>query len=182
MRRLAATVFVVGLLLLPLISSVPTSAADDGEGVAPVWIWIPAIGVEAAIEEVGIDDGRMEVPADPWNVGWYPDLGYLDDGDNVVMAGHVDWWGYGPTVFADLAYLGEGDQIVVGGDDGTSFVYAVTETWTVDATSPAVDVWRIFHPDEDEEHALTLITCTGDFDGATHDARLVVRADLVTTT
>jgi len=119
----------------------------------------------------------MEAPADPWDVGWYPDLGYLDDGDNVVMSGHVDWWGYGPTVFADLAALGEGDEIVVEGDDGSSFTYAVTETWTVDATSPVEDVWRIFHADG--EQALTLITCTGDFDGETYDARLIVRANLV---
>ena len=179
MRRLAAVVLVVASLVLPFGASVPTRAAEEGGGVAPVWIWIPAIGVEAAIEEVGIDDGRMGVPTDPWNVGWYPDLGYLGDGDNVVMAGHVDWWGYGPTVFADLASLGPDDEIVGGGDDGASYVYAVADTWTVDATSPAEDVWRIFHPDVDQ--SLTLITCAGDFDGDAYDARLVVRAELIAT-
>jgi sortase (surface protein transpeptidase) len=93
------------------------------------------------------------------------------------MSGHVDRWGYGPTVFADLIDLGEGDEIVVSGDDGSSYTYAATETWTVDATSPAEDIWRIFHAGG--EQALTLITCTGDFDGETYDARLVARADLV---
>jgi sortase (surface protein transpeptidase) len=180
MRRLAAALFVAGLLILPLAAPVPARAAADDSGVSPVWIWIPAIDVEATIEEVGIENGQMGVPQDPWNVGWYPDLGYLADDESVVMAGHVDWWGYGPTVFADLAYLGEGDEIVVGGDDDASYVYAVTETWTVDATSSARDVWRIFHPDEDQ--SLTLITCTGDFDGAAYEARLVVRAELVTVT
>ena len=48
MRRLAAAVFVAGLLVFPFAAFAPTAAADGG-GVAPDWISIPAIGVEAAI-------------------------------------------------------------------------------------------------------------------------------------
>ncbi|MEA2528913.1 MAG: sortase [Thermomicrobiales bacterium] len=178
MRRFVLLVVAVTCLAVPLGGAAPThSAAAEGAWVAPTWIAIPAIGIEAAIEEVWIADRQMGVPEDPWNVGWYPELGYVGNDDNVVMSGHVDWWGYGPTVFADLANLGEGDEIVLGGDDGGTYVYLVTETWTVDEWSPREDVRRVFRDTEDE--ALTLITCTGDFDGEQYAERLIVRAELV---
>jgi hypothetical protein len=43
-------------------------AADGGE-VVPAWILIPAIGVEAKIEAVGIDGGQTEAPTAPWHIG-----------------------------------------------------------------------------------------------------------------
>jgi LPXTG-site transpeptidase (sortase) family protein len=178
MRRLVVRLLAVTCLAVSLGAAGSIRAAETDEAsVAPEWIAIPMIGIEAMIEEVWIDEGRMGSPEDPWNVGWYPELGYLGEGDNVVMSGHVDWWGYGPTVFADLSYLDEGDEIVVGGDDGGTFVYEITETWSVDEESPLEDVRRIF--EQTPVEALTLITCTGDFDGEEYAARLIVRAELV---
>jgi sortase (surface protein transpeptidase) len=175
MRRVAAAVLVVACLIVSLAApgaSASVRAAD--EGVPPVRIGIPAIGVDADIEWVAIEDGVMEVPSDPWEVGWYPHFGAPGSEGNVVMAGHVDWWGYGPTVFADLGLLGPGDEVVITGEDGSEFDYVVTETWTVDATSSKDDVRRVLDPGTGEW--LTLITCAGDFDGEGYDARLVVRA------
>jgi len=174
MHRLAIVVLVATCLVGPVGAIASTRAAEDGAGVPPVSLTIPAIGVVADIEWVAVENGVMGVPTDPWAVGWYPHFGAPGGGGNVVMAGHVDWWGYGPTVFADLALLGPGDEVVVGGEDGTAFRYAVTATWTVDAASPAADVRRVLEAGGGE--ALTLITCAGEFDGAGYATRLVVRA------
>jgi len=200
MSRIVMSVLAVAAILLavPFLTATPTRAADDEDGVAPIWIMIPAIQIEAGIEEVAIDEGEMDEPEDPWAVGWYPDLGFLRDDRQMVMAGHVDWWGYGPTVFADLEDLEKEDQIVVGGEDGWTYIYEVTESWVVDEDSEPGDVWRVFHPAEEEakkeatavangatvddpedKDYLTLITCSGDFDGVGYAARLVVRAELV---
>jgi LPXTG-site transpeptidase (sortase) family protein len=175
MRRFAAAVLVAACLLASLATPrAPASVRAAERGVPPVRIAIPAIGVDADIEWVAVEDGVMEAPSDPWSVGWYPHFGAPGGGGNVVMAGHVDWWGYGPTVFADLGLLGPGDEVVVTGEDGSEFDYVVSETWTVDANSSKDDVRRILYPDGGE--ALTLITCAGNFDGEGYDARLVVRA------
>jgi LPXTG-site transpeptidase (sortase) family protein len=187
MSRIVSTMLAVAILVaVPFLTAAPTWAADDANGVEPIWIYIPAIDIEANIEEVEIDDGVMGEPEDPWAVGWYPDLGYLpeeSEDQQIVMAGHVDWWGYGPTVFADLQDLEKDDEIVVGGEDGWTYIYAVTDTWTVDEYSEPKDVWRVFHPSskEKDKDVLTLITCTGAFDGEEYAARFVVRAELIDT-
>lgn len=142
-------------------------------GLEPVRIAIPAIGVDADIEVVPIENGVMGVPQDPWNVGWYPDFSRLGQGRNVIMAGHVDQWGYGDVVFAALETVTEGTEIIVTGDDGAEFVYVVTKLKSVDADTPAGEA--LFGIDGE---AITLITCTGDFDGDRYQSRFIVQAEL----
>jgi LPXTG-site transpeptidase (sortase) family protein len=140
----------------------------------PVHITIPSIRIDAAIEQVGITNGVMDVPKDAWNVGWYPDIAKPGDRTNVVMAGHKDWWGIGPTVFWNLGNLAPGDKIYVTGRDGQGFTYVVAENWDVDANTDA----NVIIGDTGEE-ALTLITCGGAFDGQEYLSRQIVRADRV---
>lgn len=194
MSRIVSSLVIAMLVTVPFLTAAPTRAADNKAstaadapvGTAPIWIWIPQIGVSADIEVLDIDEGSMGEPEDPWAVGWYPDLGYLPEDvkdEHLVMSGHVDWWGYGPTIFADLDELQKDDQIVIGGDDGWTYTYKVTETWVVDDQSSDKDVWRVFHATnkEKEKDILTLITCSGDFDGEEYASRLVIRAELVDT-
>ncbi|MDP9369018.1 MAG: thermonuclease family protein [Chloroflexota bacterium] len=138
----------------------------------PVSVAIPAIGVNAGIEYLGISGGVMGNPQDPYAVGWYPDFGAPGGGGSVVMAGHVDYWTVGPAVFASLGALGGGEQIVVVGPDGTGATYVVTGVWSVSASTPAEAVIG-------GGGTLTLITCTGSFNGVEYDSRLVVQAVLV---
>ena len=140
-------------------------------GFAPVTIAAPAIGLEASIEQVGVVDGVMRTPQDAWNVGWYADLARPGRPGNVVFAGHKDWWGIGPTIFADLHLLEPGDEIVLTGRNGEVVVYLVTDTWLVGADTNFAPV--IASDDASEE--ITLITCAGTFDGAEYEDRLVVR-------
>jgi hypothetical protein len=138
----------------------------------PVRIVIPAIGVDATIEPTPIVDRVMGIPSDPWNVGWYPSLATPGDGGNVVMAGHVDWWGVGPVVFANLASLWPGATIYVVGSDGTGASYVVTSVYAVPYNTRAAEVTGSLGVE-----GLTLITCTGTFNGSHYDSRLVVRAE-----
>ncbi len=144
---------------------------DAAGPVVPVRVAIPAIGVDAWIEQVGVSDGVMGTPQDPWAVGWYPAYGAPGGGGSVVMAGHKDWSSIGPTVFADLSTVGGGETIFVTGADGSTVTYQVTAAWAVDASTPAEAVIGGAGGE-----SLTLITCTGNFDGAAYDARYIVQA------
>ncbi len=166
---------------LPLLD-LETGRAHGGDGTipeaagpfAPTRIMVPAIGIDAAIEQVAIVNGVMGTPADAWNVGWYPVISGPGHGTNVVMAGHKDWWNVGPVVFADLGSLGGGEKIYVMGPDGTGFTYVVTAVWAVDAAADASAVTA-----GTGGESLTLITCTGSFNGGAYDSRLIVRAERV---
>ncbi len=136
---------------------------------APVGISIPAIGVNAGIEQLGVAGGAMGNPQDPYAVGWYPAFGSPGGDGSVVMAGHVDYWTVGPAVFANLGALGGGEQIIVTAPDGTGATYVVTGVWSVSASTPAEAILG-------GSGSLTLITCTGSFNGVEYDSRLIVQA------
>jgi LPXTG-site transpeptidase (sortase) family protein len=146
-------------------------------GIAPTGLAIPSIGITAPIEVIGINGGVMDVPEDPWNVGWYRELGALERNVNIVMSGHVDWWGVGPTIFYNLSSVSQGDAIYVSGDDGVDREYRVTSIWTVGADSTGDDVDAVIGATGGD--TLTLITCTGDFTGERYVSRLIVRAERV---
>lgn len=140
----------------------------------PVKIVIPKIGITADIERVGIVHGVMGVPANAWNVGWYSSLAKPGERTNVVMAGHKDWWGIGPTVFWSLDQVAPGDKIYLIGQDGKGSTYLVSRSWDVDAN---VDAGTIIGDQGGE--TLTLITCGGSFDGSEYLSRHIVRADRI---
>lgn len=140
----------------------------------PTHITIPAINVDANIEQVPILNGVMGVPQDAWNVGWYPDISQPGHDTNVVMAGHKDWWGIGPTVFANLQNLSAGDKVYLTDADGAGFTYQITSVDSVDAN---VDAGQVVNDTGSE--MLTLITCTGSFDGQEYADRLIVRAQRI---
>lgn len=145
--------------------------ADAGGVFAPTRIAIPAIGVDAYIEQVGIYDGVMGTPAGPMNVGWYPAYSSPGQGGNVVMAGHVDYVTVGAAVFYSLASLGAGSEIYVTGPNGEGFTYSVTGSAVVGADTPAENV--LGGPGGE---SLTLITCGGSFNGVAYDSRTIVYA------
>jgi LPXTG-site transpeptidase (sortase) family protein len=140
----------------------------------PTEIRIPAIGITAAIEQVGIVDGVMGVPENAWNVGWYPSLSSPGTFTNVVMAGHKDWWNIGPVVFWSLELLEPGDMIYLLGEDGRGFSYSVSEKWLIEGNSDAGKVVS-----DTGHEVLTLITCGGSFNGSEYDSRWIVQADRI---
>ncbi|MBA2598218.1 MAG: class F sortase [Chloroflexota bacterium] len=143
--------------------------------IAPVGLAIETAGIDAGIEALRVVDGAMQDPSGPWVVAWYENLGALGRSGNVVMAGHIDYWNVGPSVFYNLATLQPADGITVSGDDGKVYPYAVEWVRQYDSTSMPID--DVVGPTEG--HALTLITCGGAFDYANGEylQRTVVRAN-----
>lgn len=141
---------------------------------SPVEIVIPAINVDANIEQVAIVNGVMGIPEDPWAVAWYPVISQPGTFTNVVMAGHKDWWNIGPTVFWNLNQLVPGQLIYLIAVDGSGATYQISDSFAIDANANAQDIVS----DQGTE-MVTLITCDGAFDGQHYLQRWIVRAERI---
>lgn len=137
----------------------------------PVRLEIPKIQVDAQIEITTVQDGTMTNPQDPWKAGWYSAFSRPGEWTNTVIAGHRDWWGYGPVVFWNLGQLQPGDKIYLVGADGSGATYIVNSNTLVPRT---VDPQTIINDIGYE--ALTLITCGGAWTGTEYTDRIIIRA------
>ncbi|MDQ1105039.1 class F sortase [Nocardioides zeae] len=141
-------------------SGTPSAPSEDGS--RPVRVEIPALGVDAAPIDLGIgDDGELEVPSDPDDVGWYVGGGRPGERGPTVVVGHVDATD-GPAVFADLATLDPGDTVVVHRADGRAVTYVVERAEAVEQDRFPTEL--VFGATADDQ--LRLITCTGPYDRA----------------
>jgi LPXTG-site transpeptidase (sortase) family protein len=146
-------------------------------GPKPVAIFIPDAEVDAPIETTEIINGRMGDPSGPFVVGWYRESGRLTETDNVVMSGHLDYWGVGRAVFYHLGALDEGDGIRVLGDDDAEYAYEVEWVRRIRTKDSGPEaILEVVNTTAEER--LTLITCGGDYDRETgeYEERTVVRA------
>ncbi len=164
--------------LAPFSLNVPSVAVEPERQVAaPLQLKVPAIGVDTAIEWVGLDDeGNMDVPSEYRTVAWYehgPNPGMKG---NAVVAGHLDSQ-TGPAVFYRLGDLQPGDEIIVVTHDGEEQRFAVTGVESFDANS--APLYNIFGASGSAN--LNLITCEGSFDpdARQYDKRLVVYSTLI---
>jgi hypothetical protein len=150
------------------------------DGFAPVEMVVDKIGLDAPIEVGSIVDGIMQDPSGPWVVSWYEPLGMVGEGDNVVMAGHVDYWDTGPAIFWSVPSLVPGDVITLIGENGEQYDYAVEWTQLFDvATELTPEVIQTQVVGETGQESLTLITCGGEFNGTEYLQRHVVRANRI---
>lgn len=162
----------------PIAQAARAGGTSASRGETPVAIRIPKAGVDASVERLEIVDGVMPNPSGPWIVSWYHDLATLGRRDNVVMAGHVDYWDVGPAVFWNLSQLLPGDAIAVLSEKDNSFSYVVgwMKNYVVaDMTSEDFDEML----GDAGGEALTLITCAiGSWDEAAQEyrERTVLRA------
>jgi LPXTG-site transpeptidase (sortase) family protein len=93
------------------------------------------------------------------------------------MAGHLDYYNYGPAVFYRLREARPGDEVRLLLVDGTTALYRVHNVTVYDeATAP---VQEIVGPTDGE--FVTLITCGGSFDRLSreYDKRVVLRAERI---
>lgn len=142
----------------------------------PVRVQIPAIHVDAAVESLGVTRDStqsalaMAVPTKPEDVGWYSPGAAPGGAGDVTLAGHLDWK-TGPAVFWNLHNLKAQDRVTLVSDDGQTFAYVVSDVreWAWDAHPPGLF-------SAGGAPALSLITCTGRWDGKKYLKRLVVTA------
>lgn len=162
--------------LAPTDTPSPTPQPLQASPYGPNRLIIPALGINSTWTGLGfLADGlTMASPAGPSDLGWYTFSGAPGGPSNAVFAGHVDWYTGAPAIFGGLPSLTPGAVVQVSRADGKLVVYhVVSSTWydflQTDAT-PIIAPTSV--------PTITLITCGGTFNQATHeyDKRLVVRA------
>ena len=143
-------------------------------GEVPARISIGIIEVDAGIEILETIGGEMQAPTGAETVAWYKESARLGEQGNILMAGHLNYWGVPEGVFFKLEALQEGDAVEVEGDSGGVYRYNVEwlEAYPADQQPP---VEALGHT---QNQSLTLITCGGEWnaDNAEYDHRIVVRA------
>ncbi len=154
---------------IPYVEIVPTVTPTVP---VPLRLSIPAIGVDAPVESVGMDSlGRMATPSIDTNTAWY-NLGTKPgEPGNAVIDGHLDT-PTGPSVFYRLSELKIGDELTVTSENGKTFTFLVYDRKIYsDADFPIVQVFG-----NDPIPRLNLITCDGIFDSnaSNYSHRLVV--------
>jgi LPXTG-site transpeptidase (sortase) family protein len=146
-------------------ASEPPGAADFG-GVEPTGLTIPAMGAQARVIPVGLDEGGgVFVPEDVRTLGWYTasvPIG-ASQGSSVIV-GHRDSAVQGAGTFSGIESLDIGEGIEVTDPSGQVLRYVVTEVMLVDKDAFATVAGEVFTLEG--EHRLTLITCGGAFDAS----------------
>lgn len=151
----------------------PPSAA-----LPPSRLAIPRLGLDVPL--VALDpwpDGALPAPDEPEQVAWYTDTARLDEGGNMLLAGHVDWVGR-QAVFRRLETLVPGDEVWLSDEAGRQVRYTVAETGRYPTSSPLLRQSMV--TSGREAPTLTLVTCGGAFDVARQEyvERTLVRAVL----
>ena len=138
----------------------------------PVWMYIPALRVDAEITDTGIDYAvnSMEVAPSGEIISWWRDSSIPGNAGNSIFASHNRWSGKKGQLF-DMDTLQRGDVLVIVYADGSSrsfylesvIVYAL-------ATAPASEIM-----DLRGEAKITIITCKAPFNPntGTSDNRIV---------
>jgi hypothetical protein len=167
---------------LPPLPGGPTGPAHAAprstRSAVPVRLIIPAIGVDTALEPLGLLADQTLQPPSRWDTaGWYADGVRPGDAGPAVIAGHVDSTS-GPAVFYRLRELHPGDVVLIRERTGLTLRFSVDtiETYPKNRFPTA----RVYGPRPLPE--LRLITCTGDFDPNAHSYldNLIVTGILMT--
>jgi sortase (surface protein transpeptidase) len=153
------------------LSGTPLAAAD------PVRLRIPAIGVDAPVTGVGLDqEGHLATPADTERnlAGWYRAGITPGQRGTALLAGHVDT-ARGPAVFYGLGALHRGDRIDVDRADRSTAWFVVDAVAVYDRA--AFPDRKVYGQAPDPQ--LRLITCGGQYTkGRGYQGNLVVFAHL----
>lgn len=151
----------------------PEAGQECARGAVPASITIPSIKVQATAEVKEILDGVLQEPSDEKIVTWYKETARLGETGNVVIAGHLNWWGFPEAVFFNLSSLKAGDLIQVSDGNGGTFTYVVTTVRQMPNDGNPETVVR-----GTDAETLTLITCGGEWDPAVseYNSRTVVQA------
>ena len=142
----------------------------------PVHIVIPRLNIDTKVNKVGITaSGKMAVPSNYTDTGWYKYGTVPGQKGAAVIAGHVDNGLALPGVFKNLNQLKKGDDIYVTLQNSTTLHFVVQGSKVYDKDAATDEIFN-----EDKDSLLRLITCTGSWlpTEGTHDQRLVVTAKL----
>lgn len=139
----------------------PPATATISTPLPPLHLAIPSIGVDVPVILVD-NEHLMRISA----AGWLFGTAFPATAGNLVLLGHLDGKA---AIFGQLAEVQVGDEIRVTTAAGVQ-IYIVDSMQTVDDRA-----LQVLAPTTDP--IITVITCAGDWDAATHsyNRRLVVR-------
>ena len=141
--------------------NVRSVTAEPPDLAEPVAVRVPALGIEAQLQPLGLDrHARLRSPA-YGQAGWYADGAEPGEPGAAVIAGHVDS-ATGPDVFATLARARRGQRVLVNLRDGTVSAFRVVDV----ARFPQREfpTHRVYA--DARRPVLRLITCGGEYDEA----------------
>jgi LPXTG-site transpeptidase (sortase) family protein len=141
----------------------------------PIGLIIEKLEVDAPIGEYGVDSsGRMDVPDNVTEAGWYKFGPSPGEAGSAVLAAHVDLAGPGRGLFYDLDQLEPGDIVSISYSDGSSAEFEVYARSIYLKSELPLDA--IFS--RTGQPTLTLVTCGGDFSRSanSYDSNVVVYA------
>jgi sortase (surface protein transpeptidase) len=139
------------------------STRTHAQTAPPVRLRIPAIGVDAGLESLGLaTDRSIEVPSGPDVAGWWKGGSRPGQVGPAVILGHVDSK-TGAAVFYRLARLRAGDEILVDRADGSTARFEVTAEGSYRKAAFPSDL--VYYPTLQPE--LRLVTCEGPIDPST---------------
>lgn len=144
----------------------------------PISLKIPKIGVDAAVEYVGIaKNGAIGVPQGPVNVAWFNQSAIPGTTGVAMIDGHFGWKDGIPAVFDDLHKLKVGDKVFVTDKSGLTTTFVVRE---IKKYKTKADASSLLKSTDGASH-LNLVTCAGIWNpqAKTHSERLVVFTDKV---
>ncbi|MGZ3625960.1 MAG: class F sortase [Ktedonobacteraceae bacterium] len=145
----------------------------------PVRLIIPAIAINASVEDVGTQaNADLATPSqNPWlDVGWYNLGPQPGERGSAVIEGHLDRPGGFPAVFWYLRDLHVGDEVLVKNSSGKTLRFQVTRIELyASQDAPIQDIFGNWGGT-----FLNLITCAGDWIPSQHQTnlRLVVYTSL----
>lgn len=151
-----------------------TRAPSQVDRFAPTALLLP--GKERAeVVPIATVDGELPVPDHVDELGWWDGSAWLGDPFGAtVIAGHVDSASEGIGFFAQLLGIEVGQRVTVLGATGQRQTYEVTSVRTVAQNALATDSQAL---DQNGDHRLVLITCTGAWTpGRGYASNLVVTA------
>ena len=159
----------------PAVVPLPTPAPPL-EIAAPVRLAIPALGVDAPLDPVGVRaDGQLDLPGDVDRVGWYRFGPAPGAAGSAVLAGHVDDAEQGLGVLAPLREAAPGDEVQVTDAAGSVTRWRVVGRELIEKRALPVDT--LFT--RTGPARLVLVTCGGPFlpDAGSYRDNVVVVAE-----
>ncbi len=119
---------------------------------------MPALGIDAALVPLAVDETNQLQPPPFGVAGWWRDGPEPGESGPAVIAGHVDS-STGPDTFFGLASAQPGQRIDVQRSDGSSVHFVITEVQRVPRDAFPTD--RVYGPSA--VPAIRLITCGGEY-------------------
>ena len=142
----------------------------------PRYLDIPRPDIHARVRHSAVDNNKLPLPNDVYDVAWFAGSSAPGQGGNVLISGLYK----GRTkdgVFKNLDSLEKGDEITIERGDGEKFTYEVRELQIVDAKDAANELPGVQRRIDDKE-TLSLVTARTYAEGGEYESIVMLRATI----